>query len=181
MNDTDARYMLGSILLSFGIVYILSNVTIQFSAFWGFVGIFAVFEGSYYTVKYIFGTHKDITSSLTTLLLGITTLIFTFHIVQPTFTMVVSGISIAIGIALLISGFVFKISQREIITGIVLIGFGILIATPALFNVSECFYRYLRIYGVGLLLVLLGIVVMLPRGRKTKKEEVKERTNDEMH
>jgi hypothetical protein len=181
MNDTDARYMLGSILLSLGIVYILSNVSIQFSAFWGFVGIFAVFEGSYYTVKYIFGTHRDITNPLITLLLGITILIFTFRIVQPSFTMVVSGISIAIGIALLISGFVFKISRKEIISGIVLIGFGLLIATPILFNISEQFYRYLRIYGVGLLLVLLGIVVMLPRGKKTKKEEMKEETSDEMH
>ncbi len=171
MRDTDARYMLGSVLLSLGIVYILSNIEINFSSFWGFVGIFTIFEGSYYTVNYIFKKHRNITSPLITLLFGITILIFTFHIVQSTFTMVVSGFSIATGIALLLSGSILKTSKREIISGIVLICFGFLMATPALFNVSEAFYGYLRIYGIGLLLVIFGIAIMLPRGSKQKESK----------
>ncbi len=180
MSDIDARYMLGSILLSLGIVYILSNVAANFSPFWGFIGIFLIFEGSYYTVKYVFRQHKDITNPLVTLFLGITVLIFTFHIVIPTFTMLVAGFSIAVGAALLLSGFVFKVSRKEVLSGLILIGFGFLIATPAIFNISEQFYRYLHIYGVGALLILLGLVLMIPRnGKRAKKDEGGK--SDEVH
>ena len=171
MSDIDARYMLGSILLSLGIVYILSNVAANFSPFWGFIGIFLIFEGSYYTVKYVFRQHKDITNPLVTLFLGITVLIFTFHIIIPTFTMLVAGFSIALGAALLLSGFVFKVSRKEIISGLVLIAFGFLIATPFMFNISEQFYRYLRIYGVGALLILLGVALMIPRNNKRNEKD----------
>ena len=171
MSDIDARYMLGSILLSLGIVYILSNVAANFSPFWGFIGIFLIFEGSYYTVKYVFRQHKDITNPLVTLFLGITVLIFTFHIIIPTFTMLVAGFSIALGAALLLSGFVFKISRKEVISGLVLIAFGFIIATPFMFNISEQFYRYLRIYGVGTLLILLGVALMIPRNNKRNEKD----------
>lgn len=180
MSNIDARYILGSILLSLGIVYILSNVAANFSPFWGFVGIFLIFEGSYYTVKYIFRQHRNITSPLITLFLGITILIFTFRIVIPAFTMVVAGFSIAVGAALLLSGFVSKVSRREVISGLILIGFGFLVATPAVFNISEQFYRYLHIYGVGALLILLGVVLMIPRDRKRGKKDEGGKS-DEVH
>jgi len=180
MSDIDARYMLGSILLSIGIVYILSNVAASFSFFWGFIGIFLIFEGSYYTVKYIFKQHKDITNPLITLFIGTAVLIFTFHIIIPTFTMTVAGFSIAVGAALLISGFVFKVSRKEIISGLVLIAFGFLIATPFVFNISEQFYRYLRVYGVGALLILLGVALMIPKSSKKENKDEGGNSN-EMH
>ena len=180
MSDIDARYMLGSILLSLGIVYILSNVLANFSSFWGFIGIFLIFEGSYYTVKFIFRQHKDITNPLVTLSSGITILIFTFYLIKTSFTIIVAGFSIAIGAALLLSGFVFKVSRKEVISGLILIAFGFLIATPFMFNISKQFYRYLHIYGVGTLLILLGVVLMIPRNKR--KNEKDEGGNDnEMH
>ena len=169
MSDVDARFTFGSLLVAFGLSYILAHFSTINSFIWTFLGLFLVFEGVYYTVKRVYLKKNDVSGYLSMLFIGISILLFTFNIIQYSFMILLSSFFFSIGLALIISGGLFKIQMREIFSGLTLAGIGIVILIPIVFHISENFYRTFGIYGFGGLFILLGIIIMLPR-KGGKKE-----------
>ena len=169
MSDLDARFTFGSLLVAFGLSYILSHFATINSFIWTFLGFFLIFEGVYYTVKKMYLKKKDVSGYLSMLFIGVSILFFTFNIIQYSFSAFLASLFISTGLALLISGGLFKFFMKEIISGLVLICIGVIFLLPSVFHISEDFYGLIRIYGFGGLFILLGIIVMLPR-KGDKKE-----------
>ena len=163
MSDIDGRFTLGSVLVAFGLSYIITSFTLVHSLLWTFLGLFLLFEGVYFTVKKIYLREKDVSSYLSLLFIGISILLFTFNIIQYSFLMLVVSLFVSIGLALLISGTIFKFSTREFLSGVILIAIGFMLLIPHILNISDSVYKTIEIYGFGGIFIALGIVVMLPR------------------
>ncbi len=163
MSDIDGRFTLGSVLVAFGLSYIITSFTLVHSLLWTFLGLFLLFEGVYFTVKKIYLREKDVSSYLSLLFIGISILLFTFNIIQYSFLMLVVSLFVSIGLALLISGTIFKFSTREFLSGVILIAIGFMLFIPHILNISDSVYKTIEIYGFGGIFIALGIVVMLPR------------------
>lgn len=163
MSDIDGRFTLGSLLVAFGLSYIITSFTFVDSLFWTFIGLFFIFEGVYFTVEKIYRREKEVASYLTLLFIGISILLFTFNIIQYSFLMLVVSLFVSIGLALLLAGTMFKFSTRESLSGIILIAIGLLILTPHILNIPNSVYKTIEIYGFGGLFIAFGIIIMLPR------------------
>ncbi len=169
MDNIETRFTIGNLLVTFGLSYILSHFIPDVSFTLTFLGLFLLIEGIFYSVKKVLLKEKDLASYLSMLFIGISFVLFALHILQYSFLMLITSIIISIGLALLISGGIFKYSSKEIISGLTLLGIGIILLIPSFFHVSEKFYNYIRIFGFGGLFIILGIVIMLPkRGGKTE-------------
>lgn len=166
MADIDVRFTLGSLLVVFGLSYIITSFTFVEFPFWTFLGLFFLFEGVYFTVKEIYKKERHVAIYLSLLFIGISILLFTFNIIQCSSTMVTVSLFVSIGLALLISGTIFKFSAKESIAGIILIAIGLMFFIPHILNISESASRTIRSYGIGGLFIAFGIIVMLPRGGK---------------
>ncbi len=168
MDNIDGRFTLGSILVAFGLSYILISFTSVQSLFWTFLGMFFIFEGVYFTVKKISMKKKDVSGYLFILFIGISILLFTSNLVRYSFLMFTVSFLISVGLALIIAGGIFKFSIKEIVTGIICIAVGFVLLMPNILNISNTLYKAIQIYGFGGLLILLGVMIMLPRkgGRK---------------
>ncbi|MGB9695210.1 MAG: hypothetical protein ACP5SB_02595 [Caldisericaceae bacterium] len=166
MRDFDSRFGLGSLLVSLGFAYILRNLWLTNNFFFTFLGIFFLLEGLYYTAKHFISKEKEeATSYLSLLFIGISTLLFTFDLIRPTTPMVFAFIIGSVGLALLLSGAFFKFSERTIFSGVILVALAFVIFLPFALNISDSVYQLMRTYGIGLLLILLGIIVFIPRNR----------------
>ncbi len=162
MTETEGRYLIGAILVSFGITYTLNATNIVNSSFWLFVSCLLVMEGTYYSAKGFITKKRDISLPLAVLFFGISELLFLFNLVYYSFSTFFAAILLSIGLGLVISSFVTKYSYRKIISGIVLLLFGALFAISSMFNITDKIDRWIRGYGVGLLIIVLGILVIFP-------------------
>jgi uncharacterized protein YjeT (DUF2065 family) len=166
MRDFDTRFGLGSLLVSLGVAYILRNMQLTNDFFFTFLGIFFVIDGLYYLVKHIATKeHEDATSYLSMLFIGISALLFEFFIIRITTPLIFSFVIGSVGLAMLISSAFFRFSQRGIFSAIILIAIAFLIFAPFALNISDSVYQTFKSYGVGILLILLGIIIFLPRNR----------------
>ena len=168
MSDLDARFAFGSLLVAFGVTYVLAHFAV-IPIIWTFLGFFLIFEGTYYTIKKIYSNREDFSGYLSMLFIGISILLFTFNIIQYSFPALLASLFISVGLALLISGGLLKFIIKETIYGIVLICIGTIFLLPSVFHISENFYKFVRIYGFGGLFILLGIIIILP-GKGDKKK-----------
>ena len=165
------KYVGGSLLVSLGATYILNNINTVTSFFWCFIGIFLFMIGIYSVVLAILKKEKtDVTSHFSTLFLGISILLFVFSILGFSKTVLFSTIFASFGLAYILSGFLFRYSIRNIVTGLILFGIALLLFLPFAFNVSEKAYKIIKNYGPGLALVILGIIIFLG-GKRRKPEE----------
>jgi len=164
MSNFDTRFGIGSLLVALGGAFILGNVGMVNSVFWTFVGLFLLFEGVYYTVEYTSRSRKiDIEGYLFMIFIGIAILLFTFSILQFSFTLLIAMCLVSIGLAYLVKGFFYKPHSRDLFAGLILIALGIIFFIPSLINISPITYRIMREFGLGILLIVFGIVILIPR------------------
>ncbi len=168
MSENDGRFLLGAILVSFGITYILNAINLVNSTFWLFIGLILVMEGFYYGIKRMFQKTNDASFSLATAFFGIAILLFVFGIVYCSFSSIVGAILLSIGLGIVIPALISNYSPRKILWGIVLMLSGILFWILSTINIPENFYRYARTYGIGLILIILGILVIFKPNRERR-------------
>lgn len=169
--EYSGRFFFGSLLISLGAAFILNNVYIVDSVFWTFVGILLTMNGIFFGIRAFLKKGKnDVSGELFVLFLGITTLLFVFSILKFNSILLFASIFISAGLSLIISGTFYKYSSRSIIWGIILIAVAIILFLPSAVGVSEEFYRIIRDYGIGVMLVVIGIVIFFS-GRKRKEHE----------
>ncbi len=170
MTEFEGRYLVGAILVSFGVAYIASIANITSNSFWLFVSCLLVMEGAYYSAKGIILKKNDISLPLAILFFGIAELLFLFDIVYYSFSTFVAAVLLSIGLGLIISSFVAKYSYKKIVSGIMLVLFGALFSVSAVFNLTDKIDRWIRGYGIGILIIILGILAIFPP-RKGGKEK----------
>ncbi len=163
MSEFDGRFTLGSVLVTFGLSYIITSFTFVQSLFWTFLGLFLLFEGVYFTAKKTYLKEKGVVSYLLLFFVGISILLFTFNIIQYSFLTLIVSLFVSIGLALLISGTIFKSSTREALSGAIFIAIGLILLIPHILNIPDSAYRTIEIYGFGGIFIALGIIVILPR------------------
>ncbi len=169
MTETEGRYLIGAILVSFGIAYIMNVANIVNNSFWLFVSCLIVMEGAYYTAKGIMLKKDDISFPLAVLFFGIAELLFLFNLVCYSFSTFVAAVLLSIGLGLVVSDFLAKYSYKKMLSGIVLVLFGALFAISSMFNLTDKIDRWIRGYGIGILIIILGILIIFP----PKKGDVK--------
>ncbi|MCD6427293.1 MAG: hypothetical protein J7L03_04220 [Caldisericaceae bacterium] len=162
MTETEGRYLIGAILISFGITYALSVANIVNSPFWLFVSCLLVMEGAYYTAKGITLKKDDISFPLAVLFLGIFELLFLFNLIHYSFSVFIAAVLLSIGLGLVVSNFLAKYSYRKMLSGIIVTVFGALFAISSMLNVTDKVDRWIRGYGIGILIIILGILIIFP-------------------
>ncbi len=164
MRDFDIRFGLGSLLVSLGAAYILRNMYATQDFFFTFLGIFFLLEGFYNVIGQIARKEKgEATQNLSLAFIGISILLFEFSLITYSTILLIALIIGSIGLAMIISGSLFNYSQRNIFIGIILIIIGGLLFIPIVFNISNSVYRIVRDYGIGIVLIALGVAVFLPK------------------
>jgi uncharacterized membrane protein HdeD (DUF308 family) len=164
MRDLDSRFNIGSLLIALGCAFILGNTGAVNSVFWTFVGFFLLFDGVRYTVKYMQRKDKSGTEGyLSMIFIGIFILLFTFSILQFSTVTVVAGGFISVGLALLIKGFFYKPHGKDITTGLILIVIGLFLLIPFVLNISGIVFNAANKYGIWMLIIILGIIMLIPR------------------
>ncbi len=164
MRDLDSRFNIGSLLIALGCAFILGNTGAVNSIFWTFVGFFLLFDGVRYTAKYMEREDKSGTESyLSMIFIGIFILLFTFSIVQFSIVAAVAAGFISAGLALLIKGFFYKPHGRDITTGLILVAIGLFLFIPFVLNISGIVFKAANKYGIWILIIILGIIMLIPR------------------
>jgi uncharacterized membrane protein HdeD (DUF308 family) len=164
MREFEAKFSIGSLLISLGAAYILRNMYLTNDFFFTFLGIFFLLEGLYNVIAQTAHHEKrETTQSLLLLFIGISILLFELSVLAYSAILLISLIVGSIGLALMLSGAFFSLSERNIFIGVILIVIGLIFAMPVLFNVSDKLNVILKDYGIGILLIVLGIIVFLPR------------------
>jgi len=164
MRDLDSRFNIGSLLIALGCAFILGNTGAVNSIFWTFVGFFLLFDGVRYTAKYMQREDKSgIENYISMIFLGIFILLFTFSIIQFSIVAAVAAGFISVGLALLIKGFFYKPHGRDITTGLILIAIGLFLFIPFVLNISGIVFKEANKYGIWILIIILGIVMLIPR------------------
>lgn len=164
MRDLDSRFNIGSLLIALGCAFILGNIGVANSIFWTFVGFFLLFDGVRYTAKYMQRKDKSGTEGyLSMIFIGIFILLFTFSILQFSTVAVVAAGFISVGLALLIKGFFYEPHGRDITTGLILIVIGLFLFIPFVLNISGIVYKAANKYGIWILIIILGVIMLIPR------------------
>jgi len=164
MRNLDSRFNIGSLLVALGCAFILGNTGVVNSIFWTFVGFFLLFDGVRYTAKYMQREDKSGTENyISMIFLGIFILLFTFSLIQFSIVAVVAAGFISVGLASLIKGFFYKSHGRDITTGLILIAIGLFLFIPFVLNISGIVFNAANKYGIWMLIIILGIIILIPR------------------
>lgn len=159
----------GSLLVALGTAYILRNSFLVSSFFWTFLASFLVLYGFLTSVyNFIKKNKKEEIQNLFLLFLGVSILIIQLGIINYTnFIMFALALG-SLGLASLISGSFLSYSLRNIFAGIIMLGVSLIFFLPPVMRLSDKAQLIIKQFGIGILLILVGIVIFLP---SKKKEE----------
>lgn len=161
------KISLGSLLVALGVAYILKNAYIVSSYFWTFVGVFLILEGLINSlVDLIKKTKREEIEMLFILFVGASILIIQLGIINYShFVMFILALG-SLGLASLISGAFFHYSIRHIFAGIIMIAIAVFFLMPPVLKFSETVQNTIRQFGIGILLIALGLIIFLPSRKK---------------